>query len=459
MIAAPGRRRYSLRTRLLVVASAVLAGFLGLTGLTLDRAFADSVRAAVDERLRGAVYTLLGAANAAADGGLDWPPMLPDPRLSTPESGFYAQVVDAAGRIMWRSPSMVGLQVPFPTPGEVGATRVAELVAPGGRRFFGLSYVIAWEFSDAHIEHYAVQVAEERTSFDVQIAEYRHALWGWLAALAAGLLALQGAVLHWALRPLVRVAAEVRAIETGDQEDLAGAYPLELEALTASLNALIRSARGHLQRYRNAMADLAHSLKTPLAVIRSTLDSDQEPEPRTVLAEQLTRIEQTVDYQLQRAAASGRTVLSAPVAVHAVIERLVASLRKVYAHKAIVFDVQVPAAVRFIGDEGDLIEICGNLLDNACKWCRAAVRVRAAIVPGQGRDGMRLVVEDDGPGIAPAATAAVRRRGVRADERVAGHGIGLAVVHELVEGIYRGRLDIESATGGGARVTVSLPGV
>lgn len=446
---------YSLRARLLVVASAVLAAFLGLTGLTLDRAFADSARAAVAERLRGAVYTLLGAAEVGPGARLLWPAMLPDPRLSTPESGFYARVLDDAGRVVWRSPSMLGLAVPFPPPGEVGSARFATLVGTGGRNFFALTYTVAWEHAPGRVAHYAIQVAESDASFELQVAEYRQALWGWLAAVAAGLLLLQGAVLRWALAPLARVAAEVQAIESGRQRALEGRYPRELAPLTRNLNELIETGRAQLERHRHALADLAHSLKTPLAVMRTTLD-DAGTEG-AALREQVARIDAAVDYQLQRAAASGRTALAAPVPVRALLARVIASLAKVYRAKAIEFDMQADAQLQFAGDEGDLMEICGNLLDNACKWCRKRVRVQAR-AGTTGAGGLHLAVEDDGPGIPAAATRAVRERGVRVDAGTEGHGIGLAVVQELVEEVYRGRLEIGVGVLGGARVSVELPG-
>ncbi len=447
---------YALRTRLLLVATSILAAFIGLTGATLDSAFRDSAKAAVDERLRAAVYMLLGAANTDRGSHLALPQALPDPRLATPESGFYSQVVRGKGRPVWRSPSMVGLAIPFPPPGEIGTARYAELVAADGRRYFGLSYAIAWEFDDRRVRSYVFQAAESRASFDLQVAEYRRALWGWLAALAAGLLATQAVVLHWALAPLRRVAAELRAVEDGRAAELTGRYPAELLPLTANLNGLIRSSRAHLTRYRNALADLAHSLKTPLAVMRTALDSESGPHAlRELVREQVARIGETVDYQLQRAAASGRVALASPLAVRQLLERVLASLAKVYAAKRIAFELEVAQGLQYGADEGDLLEILGNLLDNACKWCRTRVRVTAAA----GEQGaLVLEVEDDGPGIPPASIEAVLARGVRADESTAGHGIGLAVVRELVEGAYRGRLELANAPAGGARARVVLPG-
>ncbi|MGE0387333.1 MAG: ATP-binding protein [Gammaproteobacteria bacterium] len=451
------RSPYSLRTRLLLVASAVLAAFLGLTGLTLDRAFRDSARAAVDERLHAAVYMLLGVANTRTSGDIAVPIALPDPRLATPDSGFYARIVDGGGKVKWRSLSLVGLNIPFPEPGDIGSARTEEMMGADGTRYFGLSFVVAWEIDRDRVQSYVFQAAESHASFDLAVSRYRRALWGWLAALAAALVAVQAIVLRWALRPLARVVAEVRETEAGTRAELSGGYPEELRALTTHLNELIKSSRSHLTRYRNALADLAHSLKTPLAVVRSSLGEDvDEAAFRALVKEQIGRIDQTVQYQLQRAAASGRTAMSVPVDVGIAVNRVVGSLAKVYAGKRIGFDVEVEEGLAFRGDEGDLLEILGNLIDNAGKWCRRSVRVRAHDAAGRG--GFVLEIEDDGPGIPGASIEAVLARGVRADPSTDGHGIGLAVVRELVEGIYHGRLELEAAGTAGTRVRVTVPG-
>jgi two-component system sensor histidine kinase PhoQ len=452
---------YSLRRRLLAVASAVLAAFLGLTGLTLDRAFRDSARVAVDERLRAAVFMLLSAANTTRDGRLAVPAALPDPRLATPESGFYARVVDSRNQTLWRSPSMVGLEVPFPPPGDVGSAQAAELVDADGRRYFGLSYVVAWEREQERVESFVFQAAESRASFKLHVTQYRRALWGWLIALGAGLVAAQAVVLRWALAPLAQVSAELRDIESGSSAEITGRYPGELHALTTNLNDLIRSSSAHLTRYRNALADLAHSLKTPLAVVRAALSDDSDTQAfRQLVREQVERIDQTVDYQLQRAAASGRTALSAPVAVRGVADRLTASLAKVYAAKSLEFSVDVDERLTFSGDEGDLLEVLGNVLDNACKWARRSVAVHARRIDARiGEHGeIALEIDDDGPGFPSAHFDAQLGRGVRADPSTAGHGIGLAVVRDIVQDVYRGRLELGVSGGGGARVRLVLPG-
>jgi len=454
---APGA---SLLRRLLLSASIVLAVFVLVTGLALDRAFRESAYAAVEDRLKAAVYMLLGATVASPGNTLSLPEVLPDPRLVTPESGFYAEVVDAAGRRVWRSKSAVGTDVPYPGAEELGAMRFVPPQRGLAGDYFTLSYGIAWEFGDGEVAEYEYRVAEHRAAFDRQITGYRRELWGWLAALAAGLLLVQAAVLRWGLSPLRRVADEIRAIEAGERGELSGGYPAELQPLTVNLNRLIGNSQSHLQRYRHALADLAHSLKTPLAVLRGINDRDAgDAGSRALMAEQLERMDKTIDYQLQRAAASGRTALTAPVRLRSLVERLTTSLDKVYRDKAIDFRLEVDAGHSLHCDEGDLTEMLGNLLDNACKWAASEVSVRSAMArrADGGPPALVLEVADDGPGIPDAQKEAVLARGARADARTEGQGIGLAVVRELAEQVYGGSLELLDNAPRGARIRVTVP--
>ena len=448
----------SLRGRLLIGASVVLAAFLGLTGLSLDRAFRDSALAAVKDRLQAQVYMLLGAVNLDAFNRLTLPQTLPEARFSTPDSGLYADLMDSQGNLVWHSPSMLGLALPFfPAVRNPGDTQFAPLEASDGTPLFVLAFTVSWEIARNQYQLYTFRVAETRRDFDDQVWSFRRGLWGWLLASTAVLLAAQGLILRWSLKPLRRVATEVKEIETGRRDELSGGYPEELQPLTMNLNALLRQGRAHLERYRNALGDLAHSLKTPLAVARGALDSNADPgELRRTLGEQMERMNRTVDYQLQRAAAAGRIALSAPLPVAPVARKILDSLAKVYADRAPQLRAEIAATTVFYGDEGDLLEILGNLADNACKWCRRQVVVRAWPTDHERRTELVVEVEDDGPGIPPDQAPLLLNRGQRADPTVAGHGIGLAVVRDLVEEVYYGRLEIGRGALGGARVRARL---
>ncbi|MGQ0656914.1 MAG: ATP-binding protein [Chromatiales bacterium] len=445
----------SLNARLLMAATLTLAAFLGLTGFALDQAFQKSALTAVQDRLQGQVYTLLSAAKFEASDQRTMPTTLPDPRLSTPGSGLYAQLVREDGTLLWRSLSMLGLSMPVSRPGRMGVPSFGTATASDGTPLFTLAFSVAWEDRRGDEQAYIVQVAESKQGYLQQVSSFRRSLWGWFAAAGIVLLAVQALILRWGLRPLRMVAEEVKEVESGRKGALVGGYPAELQRLVTNLNALIRNSEAHLERYRRALGDLAHSFKTPLAVMRGAAESGAKLEElRETVREQVNRLDHTVAYQLQRAAASGRSALATPIAVEPIVAKVLQSLTKVYADRKLTLDRNVSKGLDFYGDEGDLMEILGNLADNACKWANRRVRVRAKKVDGAkpSRGGIELAVDDDGPGIPAEQWDAIFRRGFRGDAAVEGHGIGLAIVKELVEEVYRGDLTVARSDLGGASV-------
>jgi two-component system sensor histidine kinase PhoQ len=443
----------SLAGRLALAASGVLAAFLGLTGLTLDRAFREAAEAAVHERLQAQVYALLAAVEVDQRGRLSMPGLLPEVRFATPGSGLYARIVDGAGEVVWRSHSLVGMEVAFPSPLAPGGQRFRR-VADGDLPVFSFGFGIAWEGPGGEEWPFTVSVAEDMAAFQAQVGGFRNRLWVWLGASALVLLLVQGSILSWSLRPLRRVASDLAAVERGEREELTGRYPRELERLTERINAFIRHERASLLRYRNSLGDLAHSLKTPLAVLRTAVDEGHGAEAlaRTV-EDQVDRMQATVDYQLGRAATAGRAALAALLPVAPVAGKLVRALDKVYAGRGVRCELRVDTQAGFPGEEGDLMEVLGNLLDNAYKWSAGRVRLSAAM--GEGGS-LSVAVEDDGPGVPEDQMERVLRRGGRADPATEGHGIGLAMVHDIVSA-YGGRIAIGRGELGGAAVRVSLP--
>lgn len=448
----------SLTARLTLAASLVLVAFLGLTGLALERAFRNAGLAAVQDRLQGQVYTLLAAAELQGDGEFIMSRGLSDARYASPDSGLYAQVVDGGAEVLWRSPSLLGFRIPYPIPLADGVAAFAPAVASDGRALFALSFSVLWETDASRPYHLSFQVAENRAILASQLTHFRHSLWSWLGGAALALLLAQGAVLRFGLAPLRRVAVELSDIESGARQRLSTDYPRELTSLTEGINAFINSRRGRLERSRQALAELAHSLKTPLAVLRSLLDADADSrEVRKTLSEQTLRMHRTIDYQLQRAATSGPMPLAPAVDVAPLLRRLQESLLKVYAHKQLTIDAQVEAGIGFHGDEGDLMEILGNLLDNACKWADGRVRVVVEPYRFGGGSGIALRIEDDGPGFPANMEDAVLDHGVRGDEGTPGHGIGLAVVRDIVSEAYGGEIIVGASDMGGAAVSIRIP--
>lgn len=441
----------SLSTRVALSAGIVLAIFIALSAFALERAFRDSARSVRQERLLAQVYLLMAAAEVDAQGTLVIAGGSPEPRLDLPGSGLYAAIQDRDGSEVWRSRSALSVAPPSLTRLRPGEQRFEQVRGAAGEPYFALSFGISWATNGASFP-FTFTVLEELAPFEEQLAIYRTTLFAWLGGMAVLLLLAQWLTLRWGLRPLRRVADEVQRLERGAQERIQGDYPSELERLTANLNRLIVHERARQKRYRDAMADLAHSLKTPLALMRGELRG--RGQNTDAMNEHIERMDRLVAYHLQRASASGRSALAAPLPIEPVAQRLVAALHKVNADKPVAVTVEIASVARFRGDEGDLTELLGNLVDNAFKWCAARVRIQAREQDGA----LVLEVEDDGPGIPDDAAQEVLRRGVRADQSTPGHGIGLAVVRDIVEA-YGGSVRIGRSDLGGASIALELPGM
>ncbi|HEY0674718.1 MAG TPA: ATP-binding protein [Immundisolibacter sp.] len=447
----------SIRRRLLLSSLLVLAVFLGGTAIALDRAYRDSAEGALRARLKTEIFALLSAAELRR-GKLELPQDLPESRLEVPGSGRYAEVSARDGKVLWRSPSSVGLNLPFVrglAPGRESWTRVRA----DGETLLAYSLGVGWEVQGGAAQQFTFSTAARLDELAAEIGQFETTLMLWLGGAAGLLLLTQMLILGWGLRPLRQVAGDLHRIERGERDALGGPYPAELLPLTDGLNALLRHERAQLLRQRNALADLAHSIKTPLAVLRNAA-AEAPPAQQRLLTDAVDAIDASLAYQARRAAASGRSTLSAAVPVAQVAGRVMSSLDKVYADKAVAAELDDPQTGQFAGDEGDLYELLGCLLDNAYKWCERRVWLSVQSTDGDGTNPRRLdlILEDDGPGVPPPLREAVLERGTRADRRVPGQGIGLAVVRDIAIA-YGGRLDIDDSPRlGGARVTVRLPG-
>ncbi len=435
---------HSLAGRLLLASLVLLPLFLGGTGYYLERGYRASLHAAAEERMALQVLTLL--AEAEYDVALFMPEQLLEARFNQPGSGLYGAVRRSDGTALWTSPSAVAVDLP-----DSGAAALQ----PGERAFrvgddlYEYAWSVLW-LTDADEElHLRFLVWETTEPAAAQLAAFRRTLLLWLGGAAVALLCGQLLVLRWGLRPLDRLAGDLARIERGEIERLGGPYPREVQAVTDNLGSLLEVESQRRERSRNTLSDLAHSLKTPLAVIRS--GDSAAPGYAQLVAEQADRMEQIVSYQLQRASNSSHNLLRL-VPVAPVADRLRATLLKVYADKALQIGLEIPADCRFRGDERDLLELLGNLLDNACKYGASRVRVT-----GHGRGAnLTLAVEDDGAGIDPALAEAVLERGARADTLREGQGIGLAVAADIARS-YGGAIHIgHSSVLGGAHVQVSM---
>lgn len=449
----------SLSSRLLVSVSVLLLIFFGATIAVLDRAFTEAGEQSRRDILDGHLVALLAAAEPDDSGQLAMPARLREPRFQRIGSGLYAELRELEGNVLWRSRSALGMELPIGTVPDLGNHLFGREELEDGTPVLTLALTVDWELDDDESRTYVFKVAESLDGFNAQVAGFRRQLFGWFAAVAATMLVAFSMLLRNLLKPLRQIETEISEIEEGNRASLSGGFPTELTGVARNMNLLIDTERARSDRYRYTLDNLAHSLKTPLAAMRALLSERRDEHFGERFNEQIDRMDEIVRYQLRKPAASvAENLVLAPVRVEEEVARLIDGLRKVYRDKNPDFEVSIEPGMQFRGDKGDFLEVAGNLLDNACKWCER--RVRISIVPSAGAravaSGMVLSVSDDGPGIPDDAVAALLQRGMRLDESTPGHGIGLAVVKDIAQS-YGGRLSIQRSDLGGAEIMVSIP--
>lgn len=445
-------RPFSLRRRMAIIASVALLLALALVGFALSTANHRSAVSALQARMESYVYLVLAAAEVDKSGGLRISEDIGDPRLSQPGSGIYVHVHGANAH--WSSPSALGLRLPELTTVAAAQSIFSE---PGAvLDFYAYQYGVAWQVGGQPVLPLTVSVLVDPAEIERQTNAFQLGLWRALGAAGLILLLAQVLVIYLGFRPLQTVSRDVAGVESGQSPRLQGKYPRELEPLARNVNQLLETEKANQQRYRNALDSLAHSLKTPLAILHAGLEIDS-PASRAAMRKAADEMNHLVATRLQRAAVSARRTMAQPVAVAPEAQRVVASLHKVYSPKMIAAEVMIPAGLCFYGEQRDLLEILGNLLDNAFKYGCGKVRCSAGTMdPDAVRGGLWLRVEDDGPGIDEADWPVLLQRGVRGDERAEGYGLGLAIVLELVTA-YGGSIDIAHSAWGGAMIYLEMP--
>lgn len=461
-------RPRSLKARQFLAVSLGLIAFLAMAGYALDIAFLDVAGQVQRERLKSYAYNYAGSVEFFRNGDIYVPEVPPDPRFDRPGSGLYAMAVLPSGS--WESMSTRGQQMPpidmLPAGQELfkGPLPIINSDDTDGAVFaYGIG--LMWSPNDnvdAEFQ-YTIYVLEDVQILTNQTEVFRRALWWNLGISGIVLLILQSLILRWSLfSPLRNVEEELKRVQRGESNRMSDRHPRELTPLTESINALIDSERENLERQRNTMADLAHSLKTPLAVLKARLDDPDttQDELREDFNMQLQRMNDLVSYQLGRAASAGHKLFSAPIEIETYAEQIVQGLEKIYSQKGVICEFEIKPNAKFYGEAGDLQELLGNLLENAFKWAKSRVLLTVqddGIPPPNRRAGLRIAVEDDGPGIPEDRISYILQRGVRGDERVHGHGIGLSIIQDLVKS-YRGTLHVgQSEELGGAQFEVKLP--
>ena len=444
----------SLQSRLLLTLAVLLVVAAAAAAFALDSLYRNQGLRALEGVLDAQVIALISTAEIDAEGLLV-PQNLAEPRLATPGSGLYAEILGSQGT--WRSPSATGSGLNLaaePLPGE---RRLEHAQLADGTPVLGLSLGIRWEPEAGGPRDFVIRAAQSLVPWHRELLRVRTGIVTGSLLLSLLLLAGLAIALRISMSPLRRLENEIVDIEAGRRESLASGWPRELAGVTGNLNALLVGERKRLERYRATLGNLAHSLKTPLAALQGLLERGETG--RDALGPPLERMQAIVQHQLKRAVFGGSGSTLIDLGVQEPLEQLRSALAKVYADKEITATVAVAPGTAYPIDAGDFLELAGNLMDNACKYCRSAVAVRATpwTAAAWRRPGLVLEIEDDGAGIPLAERARVLERGARADESVAGQGIGLAVAREIAAA-YSGTLEIGESRLGGARVSLRMPG-
>ncbi|WP_394205636.1 ATP-binding protein [Shewanella waksmanii] len=313
-------------------------------------------------------------------------------------------------------------------------------------------YLLAVEI--AH-NQYNLLVMKDAEKLEKELDKFSRLTYIRLAMVLALALVLLISAGYWGMRPLNRMRNELQNVSSGKTKSLSENYPVELEGVTQALNQLLVQSSAQQQRYQNAMNDLAHSLKTRLAAVHALTDDPElsRQAANEKIMEQVSQMDQLVKYQLKRAMLGRKGLKQEQTQVAPLIEQLSSMLFKVYRDKTVEFEADIPKEHVFPGDKGDLMELCGNLMENAFKMCISKVRVSATY---NDHGEFELIVEDDGPGVDESIRKKIIERGVRADTQKAGQGIGLAVCNEIVSS-YNGKLTIGTSTLEGASFKITIP--
>jgi signal transduction histidine kinase len=439
----------SLAFRLVAGAGLWIAAALVAGGLALSNIFEDSVERSFDARLEVYLDGLIAVSRTGAAGRLELARGLGEPRFTQPYSGWYWEIAGPHGPIL-RSRSLWDMVLDA-RPDEGGTLVIYETEGPDENRLRVVERDVSLPNLPERL-HYIV--AAEESEIGREVARFDKALAWALALLGGGLIAAVFIQVRFGLIPLRRMEAALAAIRAGRAERLEGSFPEEVQPLADELNALLDHNADVVERARTHVGNLAHALKTPLAVL-----SNESSDATGPLADSVVRqtgvMRRQVDHYLARARTAARArVLGARTYVMPVVEDLQRTLERIHIDRGISITVDGDPGIAFRGERQDLEEILGNVMDNGCKWARKRVVVRLA------RADRRAVieVEDDGPGLSPEERAQVFERGKRLDEAVPGTGLGLAIVRDIAE-LYGGSVSLEKAGLGGLRVTLVLPGV
>lgn len=442
----------ALRSRLLIASFLLLPVVLAVAGFVLQDVFCQIIRSSFEKRMRFQVMSMI-VDSRLVDGRWQVPDYQRHLHIGADETNM---IYTAHGDLEWSSRPIE--QLPEPV------QKALRAPPPEGDQ----TRFIYFPEQDAYLYQYPVirnlpgqellfvySAYKSGAEVSAYVFSFQSQLWGWLFTVVVLALLLQTLITGWGLRPLNALVRDLRQIEKGEASRLGGRYPQEVQGVTDSLNHLLYNERNQRERYRNTLGDLAHSLKTPLAVIRGAGNERLTYDGyRNIVDEQVRRMDQIVQYQLARAVRSQKNVTVHATPLAQMIRRIAFALEKVYREKGVKAQLMLDETALYGADDRDMMELLGNVLENAFKYSRSQVAVSLS----KDKDWVRLSIEDDGPGVSPDMRQTILERGARIDTSSApGQGIGLTVAVDIISS-YDGQLDVgESSALGGAIFNITLP--
>ncbi|SHM96577.1 two-component system, OmpR family, sensor histidine kinase PhoQ [Pseudomonas asturiensis] len=436
----------SLRLRLMLGAVTLAVIFMLLMLPALQSGFSLALRGAIEQRLASDVTTMISAARVE-DDHLMMPSLLPGEQFNLPGSRLMGYIYNRQGQMVWRSLSTEGMDIDYHPSYDGQGSQFTKIKEINGDEYF--VYDVEIRLLGGRNAAFSIVAVQPLRGYQETINGLRQKLYLGFGTALLVLLGLLWGGLTWGLRALRGLSQELDEVETGARDSLSEKHPSELLRLTDSLNRLLRSEREQRARYRDSLGDLAHSLKTPLAVLQGVSENiakrPEDVEQARVLQSQIERMSQQIGYQLQRASLRKSGLVRHHVMLRPVVESLCNTLDKVYRDKRVKVTLDLSAHCQVHMEEGALLEMLGNLLENAYRLCLSEVRVSFT----ESASGDELCIEDDGPGVPQHQRARILERGERLDRQNPGQGIGLAVVKDIIES-YSARLTLDDSSLGGA---------
>jgi signal transduction histidine kinase len=455
-------RANSLAVRLFLWATAWTVVILIITGVALSTLYRHAVERAFDRRLDVYLRTLVADVASPEESGDKFPQSIGEPLFELPLSGWYWQVtrLDTKTPEVHSSRSLWDSNLPRLPPDKTSSdSEYRQGYAPGPE---DQDLRLVERNIDLGADgRYLIAVAGDAAEIDDETHSFDRVIMITFTALTLALLLTTALQVRFGLAPLTRISESLAAIRSGRAERLQGKFPVEIAPLARETNALIDANREIVERARTHVGNLAHALKTPISVIVNEASARGSDPFALKVLEQSDIMRDQVARQLERARLAARSgVVRTLVDVPPIVTALARTMEKIHRDREIAIDVDVPEHARFRGEQQDLEEMVGNLVDNGCKWAQSRVAIEVLTdqaVADDEKGRVRIIVDDDGPGLSPAQREQVALRGQRLDVTKPGSGLGLSIVVELA-GLYGGVLTLGTAPIGGLRAELALPG-